>query len=706
MDGQATHLHLLSLPLLVPLTALACPPSHINKFPSTLNLLRNLLSDGLRTHPPNCSLTKTQHKRRSINYQLSSVLKPCTALLLRIPQFGRLQSCNCKTLYKPSPRFYRKPSGAAMNNQQGIKRRLPQDPRQQRPNQSHPPKSFDPRDNNNHNHNNNPHGINSGPRMHGGRLPGRGPSGFGRGSGGRGRGFPMQQHRQQQQQQQHGRGGMPNNMRGRGMNGRGAAGHVTMNRNGRGGPPMMHGRGVPMPGRGVPNNMGRGMQSNNNMMFYGPARGRGAPPPPPPPPSATRNGMSQMQRLGPPFLGPPQIPSNFNNMGGRGAPPPPPVRPIFSPHQPPLRFPPHLQQPGQIPPHLQQQQQKQQPYRPPNNQYNALIPPMSAHHHHHQQQPQPQQHQQQQQQQQQQLLLPTPVTYTQEQIDRAWTEHISNGTKYYHNSLTKASTYDRPQALATKEQAQPANDGSTGEKRLWTEYIDAGTGNKYYSDGVSTTWETPADYVSPADIVANSMEGETSPPNNDTYSEPSKKKRKKDDEELNFKNHEEAVAAFKGLLLAKGVTPSSRWNEVVKLCLSDARWDSCEAALTTGERKQALAEYQTKRANELRKQEREERARAKDAYLQLLGEVLPKQPAFSSLSFRFSEIREAISKDERFYAVAEEKTRESLFFDFLEELRKADERKKRNKKKEAQEKFCAFLKEKEEAGVLSFSTTW
>ena len=65
-----------------------------------------------------------------------------------------------------------------------------------------------------------------------------------------------------------------------------------------------------------------------------------------------------------------------------------------------------------------------------------------------------------------------------------------------------------------------------------------------------------------------------------------------------------------------------------------------------------------------------------------------------------------LSKDDRFHAVATETTRESLFFDFCEEFKKREERKKRSKRMEAKDAFVMFLKEKEEEGSLTFASTW
>ena len=170
-----------------------------------------------------------------------------------------------------------------------------------------------------------------------------------------------------------------------------------------------------------------------------------------------------------------------------------------------------------------------------------------------------------------------------------------------------------------------------------------------------------------------------------------------------YSNKAEALAAFKGLLLAKDIAPTTKWQDVVKTCSDDKRWDACT---TMGERKQALAEYQTKRANELRDVKRQEKVRAKEAYQRLLTNVLPSSEVFTPGTSRFTDVRDLLSKDDRFYAVEDETTREELYYEFVEELRKKDERSKRNKIREAKENCLSYFKAKEEEGKLSFASTW
>jgi pre-mRNA-processing factor 40 len=326
--------------------------------------------------------------------------------------------------------------------------------------------------------------------------------------------------------------------------------------------------------------------------------------------------------------------------------------------------------------------------------------------------------------------------------DGAWTEHSApNGMKYYYNSVTKESTYHKPDALKQQQPHQnsvaatathalssssataaAASSVPSSPTTKWKEYVDSATGKSYYSDGVKTTWEKPPELLgriagssnnsgntvtatTPSSAVSKGTDAESTD-SSAANTHRKKKRRREADAETDFASKEEAVAAFKGLLLAKDVGPALKWNDVVKICSGDARWDACEETLTAGERKQALAEYQTKRANELREQERQERSRAKAAFAQMLNSVLSGVPGFSCWTSRFSDVRSALAKDDRFHAVADEGTRESLFLDYCEESRKREERRKRSKRADAQDAFLSFLSEKEDTGEISFASTW
>ncbi len=353
--------------------------------------------------------------------------------------------------------------------------------------------------------------------------------------------------------------------------------------------------------------------------------------------------------------------------------------------------------------------------------------------------------------------------------DTAWMEHKSpQGISYYYNTVTKQSSWERP-ATYIPAAAVPSSSASTdaatfsttattnaapssatavssacnNKSTLWQTYTDDKTGKNYYSNGVITTWTRPAELppevshgessaattTTTTTLSSNTLKNsahnkrEAASVDDDTYKQPASKKKKKsvkggDDTIMPlYANKAEAIAAFKGLLLAKDISPSTKWAEVVKACSNDARWEACN---TTGERKQALAEYQTKRANELRDVKRQEKVRAKEAYYRLLTDTLPTSKIFTqsgnggssssstaaASAARFMEVRDSLSKDDRFYAVEEEATREELYHEWVEELRKKEERNKQNKKRETKEMYLKYLKGMEEEGKLTFASTW
>ncbi len=488
----------------------------------------------------------------------------------------------------------------------------------------------------------------------------------------------------------------------------------------------------------------------------------GPPPPPPPPPpqqhlNRNMNIHIQQQPIG---IIPPPPPKqqnlSFHTM-------PLPTQPQQHIQQ---QF--HQTQSSLFSQQQQQQQPQLQPQQQPQIQYPSLGQTVPTHQQtpnlqiqqqlgstYHVAFPQQQQQQQQQLLQQplpsyqlnaaantQQLIGPTPTATSTtnttttttntdpEQMPQNWSTHISpTGINYYFNKITNTSTYTKPTCLTatttttnnnnnsitttavsttavTNNNTSINNNNQGNKERGWTQHMDKATGKFYYYNGKTTTWDKPVDFVDTDNTNNLNYNNELS-----SSSQP-KKKRKIDNDASNNNNHHpisynskaEAIAAFKGLLLAKDISTTMKWNDVYKICSADNRWNACTSV---GERKQALAEYQTKRAAELREQKRQEKVRAKDAFINLLTDVLPSVRQFNlAANTRFEEIRDSLSTDDRFYAVEDEETRIELYFDFVEELRKRDERQRRNKKREAKDNFLSFLKGREEIGSLTSASTW
>ena len=467
-------------------------------------------------------------------------------------------------------------------------------------------------------------------------------------------------------------------------------------------------------------------------------------PPPNNGPPMNMQQMTQMQQMNMQMQM--QGGGNRNSNVGNMMPPPPQHQAQMQMQQP------QMQQPGyggqqqyppqqmqQSPQHMSQQQQQQQQQYPPQMAQQPQVP-----------------QQQQQQQQQQQHMAATTTTATATGTAAAdpaadptkWQTAVAPGTNltYYYNTATQATTYDRPACLGPDPSAATAAAAATttstsaeaaaasaivagvvggtssAAASKWTRYADAASGKSYYHDAATgtTTWERPAGYASDGngdaedddddgDADGGAGNGSKRRPSATADGAGSKKRQRTNngDGEVAWSTKAEATAAFKGLLLAKGITPTSKWNDVVRQCSSDHRWDACS---TDGQRKQALSEYQVKRSNDLKEEKRKERQRAKTAFQQMLTEVVPSiwsaSSSASSQGPTFDAVRDKLAQDDRFYAVDEETAREDLFYEFCDDLRKRDERRKKNARRDAKSAFLTFLKDKEEAQKVSVSSTW
>ena len=379
-------------------------------------------------------------------------------------------------------------------------------------------------------------------------------------------------------------------------------------------------------------------------------------------------------------------------------------------------MPPNMPMPPMNPPPMMAMRQShhdtQLHQRPPPPQY---TPPAITH----RALPQSQPVLQPQPRSQPQLSQPATAIST-TQANQEWAQHTHEGRVFYHNSVTGISTYDRPACLGvgvsgqtgSQQQQQPQHQSyqhlqlqqqQNQQPKAWKIYTDEKSGKKYYSDGVTTTWTRPPDLPQETHVTNTTSVSTKSTPASTTNA-PSIKKRKRESHQSSsiYSSKSEAIAAFKGLLLAKNIQPQTKWNDVLKSCQSDSRWDALD---TAGERKQALAEYQTKRSNELRELKREEIRRGKEAYNRLLKELLEDNNNFVD-STRYEDIRETISKDDRFHAIKEEELRQELFYEYLRERDKREERSKRLKKQQVKDAFLSILQSHEEKGTLSHASTW
>lgn len=150
---------------------------------------------------------------------------------------------------------------------------------------------------------------------------------------------------------------------------------------------------------------------------------------------------------------------------------------------------------------------------------------------------------------------------------------------------------------------------------------------------------------------------------------------------------EQRIQQFKDMLTEKDVSAYSTWEKELQKIVFDPRY----LLLTSKERKQVFEKYVKDRAN----QESKERAAAlkkkKDDYRDLLKEAGTK-----SSSNSFTDFAARYTRDERFKAIEKIKDRESLFNDYLSDLRKQEKEEKYAEKEKLKKNYFTLLKEQKQ----------
>ena len=197
----------------------------------------------------------------------------------------------------------------------------------------------------------------------------------------------------------------------------------------------------------------------------------------------------------------------------------------------------------------------------------------------------------------------------------AWSEHqMEDGKKFWFNRILGTSTYDKPFVLKSPEERSipPCK---------WKEYT-TNDGRKYYSDGNESVWTMPDEFKvwqEKVELVSKKIAPPPPPAPNVSFNESLSKldntstkqvsslqliseNRKEthklsDSEKLEtttaivYSTKEDAKAAFINLLSDKNISSSLKFSQVSDICQNDPRWNALKSI---GEKKQNIAEYQTK----------------------------------------------------------------------------------------------------------------
>lgn len=139
-------------------------------------------------------------------------------------------------------------------------------------------------------------------------------------------------------------------------------------------------------------------------------------------------------------------------------------------------------------------------------------------------------------------------------------------------------------------------------------------------------------------------------------------------------------------------------KDVTDLCGDDVRW---MALKTAGERRQALAEYQTKRAKLEKEIQKQKAKKHRDAFFLMLAE-------FTSIDSRtrWSQASEMLQKDPRFQNVEDPRDREDIFQEFIDELLKKDREDRSKAREKSLNALRNIVKEFVEEDKIRHNTSW
>ena len=220
-------------------------------------------------------------------------------------------------------------------------------------------------------------------------------------------------------------------------------------------------------------------------------------------------------------------------------------------------------------------------------------------------------------------------------------------------------------------------------QRTWKEYKTP-EGKPYWSDGATSVWEEPAAYKEAREKAAALIEA------NKRAKEEPPVVAKEPEPEPNIKPLEpvldpkQKVEAFKQLLSDSDIKSTATFPEVSAKLGQHPTYMS----LPKGERKQALAEYKTKRAKVEKEIERKRSREARAGFLRLLAEA--EEISVDTPWSRADELL-AATCDERYQAVSTSTERKALFDEFLDALREKDASEKRQTTEKAREAFRKAL---------------
>lgn len=164
-----------------------------------------------------------------------------------------------------------------------------------------------------------------------------------------------------------------------------------------------------------------------------------------------------------------------------------------------------------------------------------------------------------------------------------------------------------------------------------------------------------------------------------------------------YKSKEEAIDAFKSLLIDSKISSTAGWKEVEDICSRDIRW---QAVIKIGEKKQALAEYKTKKEKQDKELLKTKARKSRDQFLTMLAENTD-----IDARTRWRDVMHILKDDFRFKNV-EVSEREDLFNDFALELEKKEKEDRNKQRAIANRHVNKLLDDLHRSGTITRKSVW
>ena len=281
-----------------------------------------------------------------------------------------------------------------------------------------------------------------------------------------------------------------------------------------------------------------------------------------------------------------------------------------------------------------------------------------------------------------------------------WKEYTTDdGRKYYFNTKTKVSVWDKPAELKTAQE-------SSAEKLCpWNEYT-APNGSKYYHnrDTGESVWEMPDEYrriMLPAQNAAASKRGEDE---NDGEELERMETLTMDDQPQRADAEEGEVVetgpddekAFISLLWDMVPSSQTSWEKALSKISADKRF---VAVKKIGKRRAIFNDWLREKATQERMEERVKSRERKQDYLEMVKEKYER--GLFDLETSYRDAVKFFELDSRFKMVAHESERSEYYMEFIDRIIEKKKEDERRVQQEALQRFTDALKDDQRIDLLT-----